>query len=521
MGFFGTTLDSGRGAGRWKKWRPTVSLVSHDDLVVDRLELLCPRPAEAAVLAEDVQRASPETEVRLHDFDVRDPWSFEEVYGALRDFVGNYTFDLENERYLIHLTTGTHVAQICWFLLSESGYAPAQLIQTSPRSPKDSETRGPSYQIIDLDLTRYASIAQRFEAERRAHAELLSGGIETRNTDFAVLTEQIETVARRSNAPILLTGPTGAGKTQMARRIHALKANENRVRGELVEINCATLRGDQAMSALFGHVKGAFTGAATKRDGLLAQADGGLLFLDEIGELGLDEQAMLLSAIEDKRYLPVGSDVPVQSDFQLIAGTNRELRERVHEGRFREDLLARIDLWHFRLPPLRARSEDIEANVDFELERASRELGRWARFSGTARESYLAFARSAPWPGNFRDLAASVQRLATLAHDGRIDEALVSTETRELQTRWRSEPRGETRLRRYVGDAIEEIDLFDRVQLEAVLEVCARSSSIADAGRRLFDQSRLRRKSTNDADRLRKYLARFGIDASRAVAADR
>src|SRR3954453_23857930 len=106
------------------------------------------------------------------------------------------------------------------------------------------------------------------------------------------------------------------------------------------------------MSALFGHVRGAFTGAMQDRAGLLRAADGGVLFLDEIGELGLDEQSMLLRAVEEKRFLPLGSDREVSSQFQLISGTNRDLASAVRERRFREDLLARINLWPFRLPGL-------------------------------------------------------------------------------------------------------------------------------------------------------------------------
>src|SRR4030095_7720389 len=130
-------------------------------------------------------------------------------------------------------------------------------------------------------------------------------------------------------------------KSQLARRIYELKKARHQVTGAFVEVNCATLRGDAAMSALFGHVKGAFTGALKDRAGLLRAADGGVLFLDEIGELGRDEQAMLVRALEEKRFSPFGSDVEVSSDFQLIAGTNRELLPAVREGRFREDLLAR------------------------------------------------------------------------------------------------------------------------------------------------------------------------------------
>jgi hypothetical protein len=118
--------------------------------------------------------------------------------------------------------------------------------------------------------------------------------------------DEIEQVAVRSRAPVLLMGPTGAGKSQLARRIFELKRVKHQVSGAFVEVNCATLKGDSAMSALFGHRKGAFTGAAADRSGLLRTADKGVLFLDEIGELGLDEQAMILRAIEEKRFLPVG-----------------------------------------------------------------------------------------------------------------------------------------------------------------------------------------------------------------------
>ena len=118
----------------------------------------------------------------------------------------------------------------------------------------------------------------------------------------------IEQVVIGSDAPMLLMGPTGAGKSQLARRIFELKQQRQQIVGRFIEVNCATIRGDQAMSSLFGHVTGAFTGATTDRPGLLRAAQDGMLFLDEIGELGPDEQAMLLREIEEGRFLPVGAD---------------------------------------------------------------------------------------------------------------------------------------------------------------------------------------------------------------------
>jgi transcriptional regulatory protein RtcR len=326
--------------------------------------------------------------------------------------------------------------------------------------------------------------------------------------------ERIEQVAIRSKAPILLTGPTGAGKSQLARRIYELKHAKHQIEGSFVEVNCATLRGDGAMSALFGHVKGAFTGAVSERAGLLRAANGGMLFLDEIGELGLDEQAMCLRAIEEKRFLPVGSDKEVASDFQLIAGTNRDLARAVDEGRFREDLLARLNLWSFALPSLKERAEDIEPNLAFELVRYARGGGDTVTFNKQARERYLSFATStdAAWTANFRDLGASVTRMATLAPSGRINEAGVADEIERMQRRWGAGKPVLDDLAGLLGAGpLAEIDLFDRVQLAEVVRVCRASKSLSAAGRTLFAASRAAKASSNDADRLKKYLARYGL----------
>lgn len=520
IGLIGTVLDTGAGAKRWGRWRPTVSLCQHEDLVVDRLELLHVRRAAslAETIQKDIEMVSPETSVVRHIVDMGDPWDFEEVYGALHDFATSYTFDTDREDYLVHITTGTHVAQICNYLLTEARYFPGRLVQSiPPRGSKGRPTDGPGrFAIIDLDLSKYDRLASRFEREHTDAIASLKGGIETRNAAFNRLIERIEHVGARSTDPILLVGPTGAGKSRLAERIFELRRQRRLVEGAFVQVNCATLRGDGAMSALFGHRKGAFTGAMADRPGLLRSAHGGMLFLDEIGELGLDEQAMLLRAVEEKRFMPMGCDSEVESEFQLIAGTNRDLASRVRDGRFREDLLARINLWTFRLPALRERPEDIEPNLDFELDRVARERRRQTRFSAEARSRFLDFATSADalWTGNFRDLGASVTRMATLALGGRITEDIVDEELARLRAAWQSGdgPRERTGLEQFLPAArLETTDLFDRLQLESVIQVCRNSRTLSDAGRTLFAASRARRSSTNDSDRLRKYLSRFGI----------
>jgi len=540
VGFLGTTLDFG-GRRRWERWRPTVDLCRHDDLLVSRLELLVPRGATALAdeVVADIAAISPETQVRLTPFDVDDAWDFAAVYDGLATFADGLALDEAREELLVHVTTGTHVAQICLFLLTESRRLPGRLLQAQP-PPKslraDIEEGGGAppgrLHIIDLDLSRYDAIAQRQRREQRLDVDLLKAGIPTRNAAWNALMQELLTVAQRSSAPILLDGPTGAGKTQLARRVYELKKRHRQLAGPFVEVNCATLVGDTAMSTLFGHRRGAFTGAERDRAGLLQAADRGLLFLDEVGELGADEQAMLLRALEDKRFRPVGGDVEVGSDFQLLAGTNRDLQVLVRQGRFRDDLLARLSVWRFTLPALRERPEDIAPNLDVELERASLRLGVQVRCEAPARARFLAFATGPEglWPGNFRELAATVERLATLAEAGRITVGLVEAECARLRRSWGGgvgvdgvdgvdgvEDAGD---RGVDGDIVVQalgaeraaaLDRFDRVQLADVLRVCAKSPSLSAAGRVLFARSRARKTSHNDADRLRKYLAGHGL----------
>ena len=517
IGLLGPTLDTGGRASRWERWRPSVSVCQHEDFLIDRFDLIYQDKFDklAQVVTGDINSISPETAVMHHNIEMNDPWDFEEVYGALYDFSRNYTFS-EDEEYYIHITTGTHVAQICLFLLTESRHFPARLLQSSPPAGRVKNISG-SYTLIDLDLTKYDKLANRFLDEKRESYELLKSGISTKDKNFNLLIEQIEKVSIRSEAPILLMGPTGAGKSQLARKVFDLKKQRHQLHGGFVEVNCATLRGDTAMSTLFGHKKGAFTGAQTDRSGLLMEADNGLLFLDEIGELGMDEQTMLLRALEDRTFLPVGSDKASSSNFQLICGTNKDLREQAAKGHFRDDLLARINIWSFELPGLKDRKDDIQPNIDFELARISEESGSKSRFTTEAKKCYLNFAVSedAIWNGNFRDLNASILRMATLSDTGRIAPETVENEIQRLQKDWfyfndNNQYEGLTSV--LTDEQISDIDPFDRPQLAYVIKVCKESKSLSEAGRKLFSVSRVNKKAVNDSDRIRKYLSKFDLD---------
>lgn len=524
IGILGTRLDhGGLGRKRMERWRPSIGLLMQHNLPVAEFVLIHHQDEQqlAELTLSDMALQSPATRLTTYQVNYADPWDFEQVYSQLHEFTRSYSFDPEQNNYYVHITTGTHVAQICLYLLTEANYIPAKLIQTSPS--KDG-IQG-SYQIIDLDLSRYDQIASRFAKEAQDGIAYLKGGIATKNSAFNYLISQIEQVSIKSTEPMLLTGATGAGKSCLAQRIYQLKKQRGQLTGRLVEVNCATLRGDNAMSALFGHVKGAFTGAMSPRLGLLCEANKGLLFLDEIGELGLDEQAMLLRAIEDKVFMPLGGDKTVSSDFQLIAGTNRDLFAQVRQGAFREDLLARINLWTYQLPSLKQRMEDLEPNIEHELQQFTIKAGHKVSFNNAAREQYLQFAHSpqAIWRANFRDLNSSITRMATLAVGGRITEQRVTEEIGRLQAAWAGflPQAADDGLANVLSQqALAELDLFDRLQLAEVIRICRSSRSLAEAGRVLFNQSRTQKSSVNDSHRLKQYLQKFGLTFQELIRLD-
>ncbi|MEL6688083.1 MAG: RNA repair transcriptional activator RtcR [Pseudomonadota bacterium] len=517
IGFLGVNLDNGKGSARWERWRPSVDICRQSDMLVDRFELLVDPKyrAIAEQVRSDIALVSPDTNVVINEIALDDPWDLEEVYEALFDFVSLYRFDTENEDYLLHITTGTHVAQICLFLLNEAHYLPGKILQLSP--PRKRDKGGPGkVSIIDLDLSKYDRLSERFEIERENDTSFLKSGIPTRNAAFNAMIDEIEQVAIRTTNPVLISGPTGAGKSLLARRIFELKKRRHQIAGDFVSVNCATLRGDATMSSLFGHKRGAFAGAIKDRAGLLRTAHKGLIFLDEIEALGLDEQAMILSALEEQKFYPVGGDQEVKSDFQLIAGTTADLTELVAKGRFREDLLARIDMWNYRLPGLSERREDIEPNLDYELSKFSSLNNRKMTMNKEARQAYLKYARSsqAKWSANFRDLAASVTRLCTFSSGSRIQLDTVEREIVRLRKGWRLKADNATEdvLLSVISQTdISRIDPFDRPTLANVISVCRASNNMSEAGRRLFSVSREKRKTQNDADRIKKYLARFDL----------
>jgi DNA-binding NtrC family response regulator len=201
--------------------------------------------------------------------------------------------------------------------------------------------------------------------------------------------------------PALLLGETGTGKEVVARAIHGISAT-----GPFVTIDCSSMVGPLMESELFGHVKGAFTGAATAKTGLIESANGGTAMFDEIGELPLDLQAKLLRVLQEKEFRPVGSVNARRSDFRVIAATNRDLAKEVERGTFRRDLYFRLNVINIRLAPLRERREDIPALINHFLSRVS---GNYS-LTAEAMEVLLSY----DWPGNVRELENCVQHMVAI-----------------------------------------------------------------------------------------------------------
>jgi DNA-binding NtrC family response regulator len=201
--------------------------------------------------------------------------------------------------------------------------------------------------------------------------------------------------------PALLLGETGTGKEVVARAIHNISAS-----GPFVTVDCSSMVGPLMESELFGHVKGAFTGAGTTKFGLLEAANGGTAFFDEIGELPLDLQAKLLRVLQEKEFRPVGSVSTRHSDFRIIAATNRDLAKEVEKGTFRRDLYFRLNVINIRLSPLRERREDIPTLINHFLSR----VGGSYSMTAEALEILLSYE----WPGNVRELENCVQHMVAI-----------------------------------------------------------------------------------------------------------
>ncbi|MBX3187067.1 MAG: sigma-54-dependent Fis family transcriptional regulator [Labilithrix sp.] len=250
------------------------------------------------------------------------------------------------------------------------------------------------------------------------------GHLVTANAAMRSVLSVLDRVAP-SRCTVLVTGESGTGKELAVAALHDASP---RAEKPLVAVNCGAIPANLVESELFGHVKGAFTGAMTNRSGLVAAAEGGTLFLDEVGELPLAAQVKLLRLLQSREIVAVGDTKVIKCDVRIVAATNRDLRAEVAAGRFREDLYYRLNVIHVHLPPLRERREDIPLLAEHFLRLAAERSGRSdvVRFAPEA----LAELAAADWPGNVRGLENAVERAVLLAPGAVVETDCLALETR-------------------------------------------------------------------------------------------
>jgi DNA-binding NtrC family response regulator len=279
------------------------------------------------------------------------------------------------------------------------------------------ELRSLVLRALELNHLKRENRALRSELRQRGGSELVAASAPMR--ELLALVDR----AARSAAAVLLYGETGTGKEVIARRLHSAS---DRALGPFVAVNATAFSAGVLESELFGHERGAFTGASGARAGCFERADGGTLMLDEIGEISLEFQAKLLRVLQEGEVLRVGADRARKVDVRIVAATNRDLRREVEQGRFREDLFFRLAVIPVHVPPLRLRGDDVLPLAEHFLERHARSTGRALDFSDDARRALTEHT----WPGNVRELENAVERAVVLARGDRIGPADLLLEAR-------------------------------------------------------------------------------------------
>lgn len=284
------------------------------------------------------------------------------------------------------------------------------------------------YIVKPVERSRLVSGARRALEIRELQAEnkllkegMLSGvlqspeafsGIVTKNRTMLSIFQYVESIAQ-SHQPVLVTGETGVGKELIVKAIHSL----SRVGRPLISINVAGIEDNVFSDTLFGHMKGAFTGAGERRQGLVEKASTGTLYLDEIGDLNLESQVKLLRLLQEREYFPLGSDVAKIADTRVIATTNRDLEKLLESGRFRKDLYYRLSTHHVHIPPLRERREDVPLLLNHFLDEAARSL---CKDRPSCPEEIITLLAQYNFPGNVRELQAMVHDAVSSNNTGKL-----------------------------------------------------------------------------------------------------
>ncbi|WP_029406959.1 sigma 54-interacting transcriptional regulator [Thiomicrorhabdus sp. Milos-T2] len=339
---------------------------------------------------------------------IENPTAYPEIYSGVFQLLETIseTLELKGSQLNILLSPGTPTMQAVWVLLAKTRF-PAVCWQGYQGKYSIAELPFK----IDVEFIEQANETSDRLLQTAFQQNHISKSFDSIIGESGIIQAQIHKAHKLSqrNVPALILGPTGSGKEVFAQAIHSASPQS---RGEFVAVNCGALPKDLAESILFGHKRGAFTGAASDQEGLIKTAHKGTLFLDEIGELSLELQVKLLRVLQEKSFRPLGAKRDESSDFRLIAATHQDLLERVVEGSFREDLFYRIAVGVIKLPSLIERENDIELLADFLLGSINQELGDQPGYvSKKFNNQVKKVIKSHSWPGNVRELRSTILRV--------------------------------------------------------------------------------------------------------------
>jgi DNA-binding NtrC family response regulator len=362
----------------------------------------------------------PSEAIDLFDIDLPSPVDYDAIYAEVSRNLAAARLPCDDVQLTFHLSPGTPAMTVIWIVLARTRF-PARLIQTT----RDRGVHEVKFftDVADAFLPEYLQRGgQRIEK--------LAAGPKESAAEFAAVVhrsqaveEQIEFARRMAvyDVPVLILGETGTGKELFADAIHRSSRRAGR---PFVPVNCGAIAPELANSELFGHAKGAFTGAVRDHKGYFQTADGGTLFLDEIGDLPLDTQVRLLRVLQSKMVTPVGGSKPIPVDVRIVAATHRDLAADVAAGRFREDLFHRLAVGILNLPPLRERGSDVELLIDHFIEQINEEgAGRPEAVRKNISKDGRRFLIAHPWPGNIRELYHTLVRASIWSRGEQIEAA--------------------------------------------------------------------------------------------------
>lgn len=373
-----------------------------------------------------ISKLYPRSTVHILEMALSDPTNYHEIFRGIRGHLQRIIEEFASACFFVAVASGTPHMHACWVLLAASGEIPARILHV--RQPHFVTKERPLVSEIDLSSRDFPAV--RFQDRPIEKIEESDIDVDAVKAQLGIVGDhpamqsslEMGAMLASSQAPILILGETGTGKELFARYIHTLSGRPREI---FIAVNCAAIPEDLVESLLFGHKKGAFTGAVSDQVGKFDSADKGTLFLDELGELPLPAQAKLLRVLQDGLVEPIGQAKAHKVDVRIVGATNRDLRKLVRQGKFREDLFYRLNVGEIKIPPLRERRSDIPKLALHILDRLNSSLRRPKRLSAEA----LSRLQSHSWAGNVRDLENVIERSVRLCrHDALDADDLLITE---------------------------------------------------------------------------------------------